>query len=301
MPLSCSKYQVPYPALFVGVRCVELALSKIGRSSINRIMHIPTYNYDLTTVAVQAAYKAGEILRKGFGTRFNVTTKSNPHDLVTEFDNAAEEAAIGHIRKMYPTHSYLAEESGSTPVPNAPVCWIIDPLDGTLNYAHHIPTFCVSIAALVGNAIQVGVIYHPLLDELFVAEKGHGAFLNETRLAVSPTENLHMAVAATGFPYDSSEIRQKSIESFSKVLDIGNPIRLIGSAALSLAYVAAGRFDAFWGINLNPWDVAAGKLLIEEAGGTVTTYTGQAIEAFKAANTLATNTKLHSTLLTYMR
>lgn len=259
-------------------------------------MPIPTYNIDLTTIAVQAAHKAGEILRRGFGTLFQVEIKSALHDVVTEFDKAAEDAAIKHIQKLCPTHAFYAEESGMTETSNAPVCWIIDPLDGTLNFARGIPTFCVSIAAVVGKSIEVGVIYHPLLDELFVAEKGHGAFFNESRIKVSQIDDIKLAVLATGFPYDSEEIRKKSISSFSKILNHGNPIRLIGSAALSLAYVASGRFDAFWSVNLNPWDVAAGRLLIEEAGGTITDFQEHPLEVKETSNVLATNTQLHHTL-----
>lgn len=264
-------------------------------------MHIPDYNNEFTVIAVQAAYKAGEILKQGFGTQFEISTKSTPHDIVTEFDKAAEAKIIGHIQKLYPSHAFLAEESGAIATANAPVCWIIDPLDGTLNFAHHIPTFCVSIAAVVNDAVEVGVIYHPLLEELFVAEKGHGAYLNEKRITVSKIDDPKMAVMASGFPYDILQDRQKSIRSFTNVLNIGNPMRLTGSAALSLAYIAAGRFDAFWSLNLNPWDIAAGKLLIEEAGGTVSDFNSKPLDAMNSSNTLATNTRLHSTLIGYLQ
>jgi len=264
-------------------------------------MEVPSYNYDLTNVAVQAAHKAGDLLRRGFGSHFDISKKSNTFDIVTEFDKAAELAVISHITKFFPSHAFLAEESGSIDKPNAPICWIIDPLDGTLNFAHHIPTFCISIAAVSGTEILSGVIYQPLLDELFVAEKGHGAFLNNVRLRVSTVEQLNMALISTRFPYDSPESRQKSIQSFSKILSIGNPIRITGSAALSLAYVASGRFDAYWGLDLSPWDFAAGKLLIEEAGGTITSYNGENIFPLKNCNTLATNTALHAAILSYMK
>ena len=261
---------------------------------------VQTYNSPLTVVAIQAAYKAGELLRRGFGTELSITTKANAHDLVTECDGAAEALIIEHVRKHYSNHAFLAEESGSLPNDDAPVCWIIDPLDGTLNFAHHIPLFCVSIAAVVGNQVEAGVIYQPMGDEMFVAERGHGAYLNDKRIQVSETHDIHLAIGATGFPY-GAELRQSSINQFANLFDLGNPIRILGSAALSLAYVAAARFDAYWSSTLMPWDVAAGKLIVEEAGGTVTHFDGTVHDLYKQQSVVASNTLLHESVLKLLK
>lgn len=247
--------------------------------------------------AIDAAHKAGEILRKGYGTQFTVSHKGSPHDLVTEYDKKAEEAIISHLSHQYPTHAILAEESGASYHSEAPVKWVIDPLDGTMNFAHHIPMFCVSIAAVINNKTEVGVIYDPLLNELFVAERGKGAFLNGKQIKVSNVDVIEKSVMATGFPYGSSELRDQCVNQFIDFLEIANPIRIIGSAALTLAYIACGRFDLYWGSNLKPWDVAAGCLLIEEAGGKLTHFDGSALDMFLVSNTLATNSQLHAEAL----
>lgn len=252
-----------------------------------------TYHSPLTVAAIEAALTAGTILREGFGTKFTVSSKESAHDLVTEFDNLAEVAIIKHLKHRFPNHTFLAEESGQSEEIDAPVRWIIDPLDGTLNFAHQIPMFCVSIAAMVGETIEVGVIYDPLLKELFVAERGYGAYLNNKRIYVSAVDEVRNAVLATGFPFGSSAMREVSTEQFMRFLENANPIRLLGSAALTLAYVAAGRFDIYWGSNLKPWDVAAGHLLINEAGGKITHFDGTEHNLFQTSNTLATNALLH--------
>lgn len=264
-------------------------------------MDAKTYHHSLTQAAVKAALKAGDILRKGFGTQFAISSKESTHDIVTEFDKAAEDAIINYLRTCFPTHSFLAEESGHSKIKNAPVQWIIDPLDGTLNFARHIPMFCVSIAAMVGSSVEVGVVYQPLLDELFVAERGFGAYLNNKRIFVSSLETMEKAVLATGFPLSSAAIRDLSIEQFMKFLDKANPVRLLGSAALTLAYVAAGRFEIYWGSNLKPWDLAAGHLLIHEAGGKITHFDGSPHDIFQLTNTLATNALLHDYALKILK
>ena len=255
------------------------------------------FHFPYTAVAVAAARHAGEVLRRGFDQPFSVIPKTSPHDVVTDYDNAAEAAAIDLISSFYPSHSFLAEESGSLEKTDAPVCWIIDPLDGTLNFAHHIPFFCISIAVAVGSEVNAGVIYQPMLNELFVAERGHGAYLNGKKISVSNVSDLQLALVSTGFPYDSINLRKNNIAELKTILDSGNPIRIIGSAALALAYVAAGRFDGFWGLNLKPWDVAAGALIIKEAGGYVTHYDGSPHNIFSQTNIIGTNQLLHRSLL----
>lgn len=259
--------------------------------------HTP-YHSPLTLVAVEAALKAGNLLRKGFGTKFAISSKESINDLVTAFDLLSEKTIINHITNYFPNHSFLAEESGDIKKNDASVRWIIDPLDGTMNFSHHIPMFCISIAAMVGNTIEVGVIYDPLLKELFLAERGFGAYLNHKRIYVSSLDDIKTAVLATGFPVGSHELRKMGIEQFIRFLDHSNPIRLLGSAALTLAYIAAGRFDLYWSSNLKPWDVAAGTLLIEEAGGKITHFDGSKHDMFQNSNTLATNRLLHDYALT---
>jgi len=262
----------------------------------------PSHNDSpLAFVAIQAALHAGQILRKGFGSYFSVATKINALDLVTEFDKASEESIINFIRSHFPSHAFLAEESGESQTKDAPVLWIIDPLDGTLNFAHHIPFFAISIAAYVNNHVEVGVIYQPNTNELFVAHRGHGAYLNGTRMHVSTIQDPQYAVGATGFPYGMSANREKSVAQFEKFLDVGNPIRIVGSAAINLAYVASGRFDTFWGTNLSPWDVAAGKLLVEEAGGQVSFSDGTPHDMFRQNTIVASNGHLHQSILDILK
>ncbi|ROL60895.1 inositol monophosphatase [Bacteroidetes/Chlorobi group bacterium ChocPot_Mid] len=249
---------------------------------------------ELTKIAVEAALKSGEILRKGFGTSFEISSKEGKNNLVTEFDKLSEETIIEYIHSVFPDHVFLAEESGKTgELLKNKVRWIIDPLDGTVNFAHGIPIFSISIAAELNREIISGVVYHPLLDELFVAQKGGGAFLNDKRLNVSDNGDLDSSMLVTGFPYNVNQNPCGCIDHFVNIIKRGIPVRRLGSAALDLAYVAAGRFDGFWEINLNPWDVAAGILLVQEAGGKVSQYNG---EQYWIDNDsiLATNGMIHS-------
>ncbi len=231
----------------------------------------------LTLLAVDAAQTAGALLRSGFGSTFNISSKAERHDLVTDYDYRSEQTIISMIKAQFPHHRFLAEESGATQDSSAEsnVRWIIDPLDGTVNFAHAVPIFSVSIAAEVDGELFCGVIYQPMLDELFVAEKGKGAWLNGTKLHVSKTTALTDSFLVTGFPYIVAENPSNCIDHFSRFLQLGIPIRRLGSAALDLAYTAAGRFDAFWEVSLSPWDVAAGVLLVREAGGKVCDYSGR--------------------------
>lgn len=253
----------------------------------------------LTTVAIQAALHAGEILRHGFHTHFQVESKPGIHNLVTEYDTAAEESIVSTILKQFPTHSILAEESGEKQG-EADVTWIIDPLDGTVNFAHRIPLFSVSIGVALKGEVLSGVVYSPMLHELFVAEKSKGAYLNGKKLHVSSIDQVIQAFMATGFPYNVNTNPLHCIDRFAEMQVKGVPIRRIGSAALDLAYVAAGRFDAFWELNLNAWDIAAGKLLIEEAGGKVTQYSGSPLNIFSDKTLLGTNGPLHLPMIEHL-
>ncbi len=251
-------------------------------------------------VATQAALRAGELLRQGFNSSYKISSKDGNHNLVTEYDTAAEECIISMIREQFPDHSFLAEEGGATKG-SASVTWIIDPLDGTVNFAHRIPFFSVSIAACVGEEVLCGVVYQPMTQELFMAEKGKGSYLNGARLQVSTTKDMHKAIVATGFPYNLSENPMNCIDAFSTIARLGVPIRRLGSASLDLSYVAAGRFDAFWEVILQPWDVAAAKLILEEAGGKLTNYDGKNRSVFASNDTLASNGLLHEKMITLLK
>mgnify|MGYP001163340223 CR=1 FL=1 len=238
---------------------------------------------------------SGNILRKGFGTKFQIDNKIGKNNLVTEYDFKSEKYIIDEIKKAFPTHNIVSEEKGS--VDNkSEYDWIIDPLDGTVNYANNIPIFSVSIALIKAGQLIAGAIYQPILDELFYAERGNGAFLNGERINVSNKNELNTSLLVTGFPYDIDNDPKNTIKSFTNVISRGIPIRRLGSAALDLAYVAAGRFEGFWEVNLNSWDVAAGILIVQEAGGICTNYNGEA-SLVDDKEILATNGLIHEEAL----
>lgn len=246
-------------------------------------------------VAVAAARAGGEILREHFGTVLDVRYKGEI-DVVTEVDEAAEATIVSMIREAFPTHRILAEE-GSTGGDDPSHLWIIDPLDGTTNYSHGMPQFSVSIAYQQDGVIEAGIIYEPSLDELYVAVKGAGATLNGKPIHVSVVEILRRALVATGFPYERERL-PLALRQFGLFAERAQAVRRIGSAALDLAYVAAGRFDAYWETVIQPWDIAAGLLLVEEAGGRVTTTSGGPMDlADGELNIVATNGRLHTIVL----
>ena len=262
------------------------------------------HNYspsELSFVAIQAALNAGDILRRGFGTEFAIESKHGKQNLVTEYDKASEKYIISTIFQHFPDHSILAEESGSIQKNKKSVTWIIDPLDGTVNFARNIPVFSVSIAAAIEDTIVSGVVYQPMTEELFVAEKGKGAYLNGKRLRVSCVEQFDHALLSTGFPYDVDQNPLHCVDKFAQMQIKGIPIRRLGSAAIDLSYVAAGRFDVFWEVGLHPWDMAAGKLLVEEASGTVTHWDGSPHTVFGYKTLLASNGCLHQAMIEQLR
>ncbi len=249
-----------------------------------------------TIVAIQAALRAGALLRKGFGTSYGISSKAGKQNLVTEYDYASEKCIIGLIQEQFPGHAILAEESGGSPSAGG-VLWVIDPLDGTVNFARNIPLFTISIGVVVDRKVISGVVYQPMTEELFVAERGKGAYLNGERLHVSKTDTFEKAILATGFPYNVDENPLHCIDTFANMIKQGIPIRRLGSAALDLSYVAAGRFDAYWEVSLHPWDIAAGTLLVEEAGGRVSHYDGTPHEIFCTGTMLASNGLLHEWMI----
>lgn len=245
--------------------------------------------------ATEAACAAGDILRTGFGSSFTSRSKEGRHNLVTEFDLRCEETIISMLRLATPDAGFLAEESGLSDS-DGTLTWVIDPLDGTVNFAHGIPIFCVSIAATFNGVPVCGVIHNPLLNETFTAIAGGGAFLNGTKLQVSTTPSVADSILVTGFPYNVNENPRQCIEQFSTIIRKGLPVRRLGSAALDLAYTAAGRFDGYWEVALHAWDMAAGVLMVQEAGGTVSHYDG---ESFHLGHNsiVATNGRIHNELV----
>jgi len=244
--------------------------------------------------AVATARRAGDFLRTHFGEQHHIEYKGEIN-LVTEADRRSEAVIIAAIRECFPNHAILAEESPA--LAGSSSCrWIVDPLDGTTNYAHGFPMFCVSLALEVEGTVTVGVVYQPLLDEMFTAAKGQGAFLNGRPIHVSTTAALSHSLLATGFPYDIRVGGDNNMGHFFHMAMRAQALRRAGSAALDLAYVAAGRFDGFWELRLAPWDMAAGTLLVEEAGGTVTDLRGGPFFLSSPA-VVASNSMIHTAML----
>lgn len=246
-------------------------------------------------LAIEAAYQAGKLLRHNFhhGHRFEL--KSGFRDLVTEFDRRAEELIVSLIQKNFPQHSILTEEGSVRPTNTSPYQWIIDPIDGTTNFAHGFPFFAVSIGLYYKDEALVGVVYNPIHDELFVGEAGHGAHLNGQPIRVSQTETLQESLVMTGFPYDERLI-PKHLAWWERFAKKTQTLRRLGSSALALAYVAAGRADGYWELDLKPWDMAAAVLIVQEAGGKVTDLRGQTLNLY-SGEVLATNGKIHDAMI----
>jgi myo-inositol-1(or 4)-monophosphatase len=225
--------------------------------------------HPMLNIAVRAARRAGSIINRAAldGSGYEVRSK-RLNDFVTRVDHAAEEAIIETVRKAYPDHAVLAEESGTT-AGHAEYQWVIDPLDGTTNFIHGFPQYCVSIAIRHREALAHGVIYDPLKNELFTASKGRGAFLNDRRMRVSKCLRLSDALVGTGFPFKEVSRLELYTNQLKQMMQKSAGVRRAGAAALDLAYVACGRLDAFWELGLSPWDMAAGALMIQEAGGLV--------------------------------
>lgn len=251
---------------------------------------------DILATAGKAAIEAGKILRNLYGKPHDIKHKG-AIDLVTEADLASEQAALEILEKDCPDVSVLAEESHSQydKIPEGSV-WIIDPLDGTTNFAHNFPWFAVSIAYAVDGVTKVGVIYSPISDELFSACSGSGVWLNGEPIKVSSAGSLNESLVATGFPYAIKEKSTEVLAALETVLPLVQGVRRAGAAALDMAYVACGRLDGFWEIHLKPWDTAAGMLLVEEAGGKVTDFKGSAYTPF-VPEVVASNSTVHNELV----
>lgn len=251
--------------------------------------------------AVEIVLRAGDIQLARRESGFHVT-KKDTIDLVTEVDLECERMCRAALAERFPDHDILAEELSSGP--DAPAAaryrWVFDPLDGTTNYAHGLPVFCASLALEIDGEAEVGAVYDPTRRELFTAERGQGAFLNGARLAVSDTASLLDALLVTGFPYDVHQRLTPLVELFAIFLGRARAVRRLGSAALDLCYVAAGRFDGFWEQTLKPWDVAAGGLIVREAGGRITGMDGSRFDP-AAAHLVASNGRIHDAMLEAIR
>lgn len=245
--------------------------------------------------AVDAVLRAGELQIAQFGQPFHVEKKGTI-DLVTEVDLAVERMFRDLIASRYPDHQVLAEEmGGGALVPPGP-CWVFDPIDGTTNFTHGLPIFCASVALEIGGAGQVAAIFDPTRKELFTAERGRGAFLNGERLRVSHAETLLDSMLVTGFPYDVHSRVDEIVGLFAEFIGRARAVRRLGSAALDLCYVAAGRMDGFWESDLKPWDIAGGALIVAEAGGRVTLLDGAPFRS-RGGSVCASNGHIHDEML----
>lgn len=244
------------------------------------------------TDAVQAGAAQ---LQHFFNGSFKISNKEGINNLVTEADHASEKAIINVIQKAYPDHFILSEETGEIKS-NSEYKWIIDPIDGTVNFANGIPICCVSIAVEKAGEIILGTVYNPLMNEMYTAERGKGALLNSHKISVSNKKNVSNSCLVTGFPYSYLDSPNGPLQVFEKLIRRGIPVRRLGSAALDLCWVAAGRFDGFYEHSLQAWDSAAGFLIVEEAGGTVTDFSGNLYSPYQP-HILATNGRIHQEML----
>jgi myo-inositol-1(or 4)-monophosphatase len=241
------------------------------------------------------ARQAGSILRDLYGKRHQIHHKGLV-DLVTEADHKSEEYLLSEIRQHYPSHAIITEESGNFEG-QVDHCWFIDPLDGTINYAHDVPFFAVSLAYAEHGQLQAGVVYNPMSDECFSAERGQGAWLNDEPIHVSEITDLIQSLLVTGFPYDAHNAIHNNLDNFNRLTRRSQGVRRFGSAALDLSFIAAGRLDGYWEIKLSPWDLAAGVLIVEEAGGVVTNMEGDPNVMQTPYSVLAANPAIYPLLL----
>lgn len=252
-------------------------------------------------IATNIAHEAGRLLRQGASQQKAISRKSSAIDLVTQYDQAAEALISDQLRHLFPDHHLVAEEGSRNHQATSAYTWYVDPLDGTNNFAHGFPVFAVSMALYQASEPLVGVIYDPLRDECFRAVAGAGAYLETAgevkRLQVSAAAALVDSLLATGFPYDRHHNQQDNLPQFAAFLKTAQGIRRPGSAALDLAYVAAGRLDGYWEYRLNSWDVAAGRLLVQEAGGQVSAIDGRPFQLTEKVSLVASNGRIHDEML----
>jgi myo-inositol-1(or 4)-monophosphatase len=246
-------------------------------------------------IATTAALRGGEVLKSYWGELAHIEEKS-PGDLVTAADREAEAVILEIIHAQLPDHNILAEESGAMGTQDSPYLWAIDPLDGTTNFAHQFPFYGVSIGLLIDNVPSVGVVYAPFFEELFQGAIGLGAFCNQQKIQVSRTHELSKSLLVTGFAYDRTKTSDNNYAEFCHFTHITQGVRRPGSAAIDLAFTAAGRLDGYWERGLSVWDIAAGVVLVREAGGMVTAYNGSEFDIY-SGRLLASNGLLHPAMI----
>lgn len=250
--------------------------------------------HDPLHFAIQLGFEAGRIQKKYFRKALSIMHKGEIN-LVTNVDFECESRILDLLRANFPDDEVISEEKTNT-YESGKNRWIVDPLDGTTNYAHGYPFFCTSIAYEVEGEVVVGVIYNPIMDELFFARKGQGSFFNGEQIRVSAVSEIKQALLVTGFPYDIATNKSNNLNHWASFIMRAQALRRDGSAGLNLSYVASGRFDAFWELRLSPWDMAAGVLIVREAGGTVTSLAGEPFSLF-AGGILASNGLLHQQMV----
>lgn len=253
----------------------------------------------LKQTLIEATKAGAEQLVHFFDKEFKVSNKEGVNNLVTEADHASEKAIFEVIRKQFPDHYILSEEAGEM-AQDSSYKWIIDPIDGTVNFANGIPICCVSIAVEKDGQMILGAVYNPFMNEFFFAERGQGAYLNDKRIYVSKQNEVMKACLVTGFPYTYLDMPNGPLQVFDRLIRKGIPVRRLGSAAIDLCWVAAGRFDGFYEHKLQAWDSAAGFLMVEEAGGTITDFEGNYYSPYQP-HLVATNGKIHAELLKWIK
>jgi myo-inositol-1(or 4)-monophosphatase len=249
----------------------------------------------LKSTLIKAAEAGAAVMQRYFQGEFKISNKEGINNLVTEADHASEKAIFDVIREDFPDHFLLSEEAGEI-VTNSTTKWIIDPIDGTVNFAHGVPICCVSIAVEQNGEMILGAVYNPFVKEFFFAQKGYGASLNEKKIVVSNVDSVLGSCLVTGFPYSYLDQPNGPLDVFSRLIRSGVPVRRLGSAAMDLCWVAAGRFDGFYEHKLQAWDSAAGFLIVEEAGGRVSDFTGDRYSPYQP-HIIATNGKIHDELV----
>ena len=252
----------------------------------------------IKSTLIKAAQASGKLIQERINGKFSIEKKAGPNDLVTEVDKASEAVIMEIIRESFPDHFILSEEIGEVKMDSS-YKWIIDPIDGTVNFANGIPLCCVSIGVEKDGEMIMGAVYNPMMNEFYFAERGQGAFLNDHPIHVSKQTEVQYSCLVTGFPYTYLDMENGPLEVFSRLIRKGSPVRRLGSAAIDLCWVAAGRFDGFYEHRLNAWDSAAGFLLVEEAGGRVTDFKGNHYSPYQP-HLVATNGLIHEELLRWI-
>lgn len=253
----------------------------------------------IKSVLLRAAKESGLLMKERSAKDFTIDSKDGRNDLVTEVDHASEKKIISIIRESFPDHYILTEESGDLPSSSS-YKWIIDPIDGTVNFANGIPLSCVSIAVEKDGDMIMGAVYNPFIDEFFFAEKGKGASLNDKSISVSKKNSVSKSILVTGFPYTYLNEENGPLDTFGRFIRAGIPVRRLGSAAIDLCWVACGRFDGYFEHKLNTWDSAAGFLIVKEAGGVVTDFDGNEYSPYQP-KIIATNGIIHTELIRWIQ